>query len=311
MSGGGRWWQLRSVLGVGVGGLTALISTITLDTAIDTGTVTGSAVTLIISALGGPFFMSLGSNTRGRTSGLNCGLIILSSRGGPTGRLTGIRSLAIHNAGVLLVGPASSSTMNGTIGVTGRTGVPIVALSHRTAGNRIIDRVTSSGMLNNGVTNSCVTGGTNRNTGIVRLRNVTNASTTHRHNRNFRRTITTRGFGILTDRPTSFSHAGNLGMVRGLLATRPSIRTMFTRGSRVTLNTLHTLRATNGSSIVIIKFSNAPSNRGTIGSNGLTTAVTRLPSRVNTGNIRATSGILGNRGIRTGCPISLGLIIGR
>ncbi|CCP05103.1 ribose ABC transporter substrate-binding protein RbsB [Erwinia amylovora] len=265
-------------------------------------------ITLVVSTLNNPFFVSLKEGAQKEANKLGYHLVVLDSQNNPAKELANVQDLTVRGSKLLLLNPTDSDAAGNAVKMANQANIPVITLDRVATQGKVVSHVASDNRAGGKLAGDYIAQKAGEGAKIIELQGIAGTSAARERGEGFKQAAAAHKFTILASQPADFDRTRGLNVMQNLLTAHPDVQAVFAQNDEMALGALRALQTAGKTDVVVVGFDGTPDGIKAVQGGKLAATVAQLPEQIGAIGVETADNVLKGRQVPAINPVELKLV---
>lgn len=288
--------------------IATLLSVVALSATISANALAKESITLVISTLNNPFFVTMKDSAQKEADKLGYDLVVLDSMDNPAKELANVQDLTVKGTRLMLINPTDSDAVGNAVLMANKAKIPVVTLDRVANKGEVVSHVASDNRLGGKMAGDYIAEKVGNDAKVIQLEGIAGTSASRERGEGFKQAVDAHKLNILASQPADFDRTKGLNVMQNLLTANPSVQAVFAQNDEMALGALRALQTAGRTDVLVVGFDGTNDgikavNRGVLGA-----TIAQRPDQIGIIGIQTADKILKGEKVAPTIPVELELV---
>lgn len=288
---------------------TVLFSALTLSFSASVSVLAKDNLTLIVSTLNNPFFVTLKEGAQKRANELGYDLVVLDSQNNPAKELANVEDTIVKGTKAILINPTDSDAVGNAVIRANQAKIPVITLDRASNKGEVISHIASDNVAGGKMAGDFIAQKIGKNAKVIELEGIPGTSAARERGEGFKQAVTENGLVLLTAQPADFDRAKGMNVMQNLITAHQNVEAVFAQNDEMALGALRALYIAGKSSVWVIGFDGTQDGIKAVERKELVATIAQQPELIGSTGVVTADKLLKGEMVEKNIPVELKLII--
>jgi ribose transport system substrate-binding protein len=264
-------------------------------------------ITLVISTLNNPFFVTLKEGAVKKANELGYDLVVLDSQNNPAKELANVEDTIVKGAKIILINPTDSEAVGNAVLAANKANIPVITLDRGAAKGNVVSHIASDNVAGGKMAGDFIVSKLGNQAKVIQLQGIAGTSASRERGEGFIKSKQEHNFTLLTAQPADFDRAKGMNVMQNLLTAYPSVQAVFAENDEMALGAMRAIQTLGRTDIIVVGFDGTEDGIKSVERGKLAATVAQQPDKIGAIGIEMADKVIKGEKVSASIPVELKL----
>jgi ribose transport system substrate-binding protein len=264
-------------------------------------------ITLVISTLNNPFFVTLKEGAVKKANELGYDLVVLDSQNNPAKELANVEDTIVKGAKIILINPTDSEAVGNAVLAANKANIPVITLDRGAAKGNVVSHIASDNVAGGKMAGDFIVSKLGNQAKVIQLQGIAGTSASRERGEGFIKSKQEHNFTLLTAQPADFDRAKGMNVMQNLLTAYPSVQAVFAENDEMALGAMRAIQTLGRTDIIVVGFDGTEDGIKSVERSKLAATVAQQPDKIGAIGIEIADKVIKGEKVSASIPVELKL----
>jgi ribose transport system substrate-binding protein len=264
-------------------------------------------ITLVISTLNNPFFVTLKEGAVKKANELGYDLVVLDSQNNPAKELANVEDTIVKGAKIILINPTDSEAVGNAVLAANKANIPVITLDRGAAKGNVVSHIASDNVAGGKMAGDFIVSKLGNQAKVIQLQGIAGTSASRERGEGFIKSKQEHNFTLLTAQPADFDRAKGMNVMQNLLTAYPSVQAVFAENDEMALGAMRAIQTLGRTDIIVVGFDGTEDGIKSVERGKLAATVAQQPDKIGAIGIEIADKVIKGEKVSASIPVELKL----
>jgi ribose transport system substrate-binding protein len=264
-------------------------------------------ITLVISTLNNPFFVTLKEGAVKKANELGYDLVVLDSQNNPAKELANVEDTIVKGAKIILINPTDSEAVGNAVLAANKANIPVITLDRGAAKGNVVSHIASDNVAGGKMAGDFIVSKLGNQAKVIQLQGIAGTSASRERGEGFIKSKQEYNFTLLTAQPADFDRAKGMNVMQNLLTAYPSVQAVFAENDEMALGAMRAIQTLGRTDIIVVGFDGTEDGIKSVERGKLAATVAQQPDKIGAIGIEMADKVIKGEKVSASIPVELKL----